>query len=1161
MTRMLRKIFKWMLILLALAAITVGSWFFVRWRQWPDWSIAAIVAGFGLAIVAIVVIRYFLNRSRERAFVQNIVREDEKHAASLGGRDENLGELREQWLRAISVLQRSNMRLRGNPLYALPWYMVFGESESGKSSMIANSRLASIASEVGPVRGISATRHCDWWFFNDSVMIDTAGRYAIPIERNRDLEEWETFLTLLSKYRRRESLNGLIITIASERLIAGDSRDIFEYGSALRKRIDHLMRVLATRLPVYIMVTKIDKLYGVGELIAHMAENDAKQCAGALNPVEQGRDFHPADVARKTVRTVAERLSTLHLILLRDRKIAPASFQSPGEISALEEGLATFVNSVFHRNPYIETPLFRGLFFSSALQYGPRHSLLLKDIEAFQSEEKPRKEGNRGVFLHDLFARILPEDRYVGRKILKYVTWRQMGRHVGYGAWVAGIVLVCVMMSMSYRTGRKVLNAAAMVQSGEPRLEERRAVLLHLLGLYEEISTLEEMNEERIIPFLGLNQPVEAVNALKRVYSRQFQTFLLDRDIKRYQAMVEGAGVGFDLKTFKKGLRDLLWLTADMKNAMGAGYFTHGTGDKADISFDLVGDWREKEIYPILLQAWLRWNDHPLQAKTAYRSLQALSLQAMEKATRSGVSWLVDWVNADYPSYTIDLKRYWAGSGKAPAGLVIPPAYTVKGYGEIKALLQKAHDIAGKDKDINGRIEGFWSWYAREWTGAWVRFIHRFDEGWQLLKGQAEISATLAAITAGEGPYLRFFATMDRQFSVLAELPDSSPGDSLARRLGFLDKIMDTASRLKEGEDPEQAGVIKRITTGLREGQVTDTEKLLAGAGLWKHYTANLRELSENLHDPDSALFLASLYYGREAGVASAGERQNTTLYGKARTSLRQLRSRLDWPDDADTQTLFQLLGGALRFFEYDATATAAARLQSIWTQDVLAPVSGSHHKSMAALFKPGTPIQTFIATLARPFVIPGVKAWKASSWNGRVFPFTQEFLTFLHAGQESLKLPDAKRFDVTIATRPIEVNGNAAVRPQSVSLQLECSGEVQTLTNFNYTSRLNFHWDPQTCGRTRLTISFPAFELLRDYPEKNGFLNFLGDFRDGSRTFRAADFRERKAMLKAIGVSSITIAYTIRGGEEPVLLLRRKDLEVPQFIVRSDAMLKVTSR
>ena len=158
-------------------------------------------------------------------------------------------------------------------------------------------------------------------------------------------------------------LNGLVATISSERLIAGHAGDLAEYGAALRKRIDHLMRALGTRVPIYVMVAKIDKLHGVDELIARMTEDEAMQCAGVLNPVEQGPDFHPADVARGAVQTIAERLSALHLTLLRDRNVPSSGFQATGEISALEEGLATFVKALFHRNPYMESPLFRGCFF------------------------------------------------------------------------------------------------------------------------------------------------------------------------------------------------------------------------------------------------------------------------------------------------------------------------------------------------------------------------------------------------------------------------------------------------------------------------------------------------------------------------------------------------------------------------------------------------------------------------------------------------------------------------------------------------------------------------------------------------------------------------------------------------------------------------------
>jgi len=84
--------------------------------------------------------------------------------------------------------------MRGNPLYVLPWYLVIGESGSGKTSAIRNAGLSSPITDTGPTTGISATRNCDWWFFEEAVILDTAGRYTIPIDEGPDKEEWKNFL-------------------------------------------------------------------------------------------------------------------------------------------------------------------------------------------------------------------------------------------------------------------------------------------------------------------------------------------------------------------------------------------------------------------------------------------------------------------------------------------------------------------------------------------------------------------------------------------------------------------------------------------------------------------------------------------------------------------------------------------------------------------------------------------------------------------------------------------------------------------------------------------------------------------------------------------------------------------------------------------------------
>ena len=76
-----------------------------------------------------------------------------------------LVELQERWATAVATLRDSRLNQRGDPLYSLPWFMIFGETASGKSTAVSHARLKNILTDAGPAKGIASTRNCDWWFF------------------------------------------------------------------------------------------------------------------------------------------------------------------------------------------------------------------------------------------------------------------------------------------------------------------------------------------------------------------------------------------------------------------------------------------------------------------------------------------------------------------------------------------------------------------------------------------------------------------------------------------------------------------------------------------------------------------------------------------------------------------------------------------------------------------------------------------------------------------------------------------------------------------------------------------------------------------------------------------------------------------------------------
>ena len=91
--------------------------------------------------------------------------------------------LQDRFKQALQTLKKSRLGGRGGPryLYQLPWYVIIGPPGAGKTTALKNSGLNFPLQEgfgSDPVKGIGGTRNCDWWFTDESVILDTAGRYT-----------------------------------------------------------------------------------------------------------------------------------------------------------------------------------------------------------------------------------------------------------------------------------------------------------------------------------------------------------------------------------------------------------------------------------------------------------------------------------------------------------------------------------------------------------------------------------------------------------------------------------------------------------------------------------------------------------------------------------------------------------------------------------------------------------------------------------------------------------------------------------------------------------------------------------------------------------------------------------------------------------------------
>jgi type VI secretion system protein ImpL len=364
------------LVLLSLVIWYAGPYFAfadVRPLESQNSRFIAIAVVFVLAAI-IALLRRLRAASASKQLAQAVVRQQD--APAMGGAAQGeVGQLRERFEEAVAALQKSGGRRRS--LYDLPWYVIIGPPGSGKTTALVNSGLNfPLSQRFGKeaVRGVGGTRNCDWWFTDEAVLLDTAGRYTTQdSDQTTDAAGWSEFLTLLRKYRKRRPLNGVLVAISASDLMTQSPADREANVAAVRRRLDELNRHLRLSLPVYFLVTKCDLVAGFNEYFDDLTQEGRAQVWGVTFPIEQTRAGAAASLFPAEFDALIERLNgrlPARLEEERDLRRRTALYAFPQQMAGLRDLVAKFVEEVFSSTRFDGKVLLRGVYFTSGTQEG-----------------------------------------------------------------------------------------------------------------------------------------------------------------------------------------------------------------------------------------------------------------------------------------------------------------------------------------------------------------------------------------------------------------------------------------------------------------------------------------------------------------------------------------------------------------------------------------------------------------------------------------------------------------------------------------------------------------------------------------------------------------------------------------------------------------------
>ena len=136
-----------------------------------------------------------------------------------------------------------------NYRYQIPWLLLIGETESGKSTLLAHNQLNQpLGAPKAPQGG------CQVWFFDKGLVLEVGGQYILHKDSiSSDQAGWRTFLKLLHHYRPRRPIDAIILTIPCQELLNQQQNP-----ELLQQKAEHLYQKLweaqnssGIRFPVY----------------------------------------------------------------------------------------------------------------------------------------------------------------------------------------------------------------------------------------------------------------------------------------------------------------------------------------------------------------------------------------------------------------------------------------------------------------------------------------------------------------------------------------------------------------------------------------------------------------------------------------------------------------------------------------------------------------------------------------------------------------------------------------------------------------------------------------------------------------------------------------------------------------------------------------------
>ncbi|UWR01323.1 type VI secretion system membrane subunit TssM (plasmid) [Rhodobacteraceae bacterium S2214] len=466
----MKKIFKWRpwmripAIVLGILCLFIAIWFgfpMIPLAIFQTIWLRAVVLGVIISIILIV--QFFKWRKRRKLAA-------EMEAELIAPEPEGDGKvLSEKMSGALAKLKKSG---GATYLYDLPWYVIIGPPGAGKTTALRNSGIEFPVSgddgDDGGMEGFGGTRYCDWWFAEDAIMIDTAGRYTTQDSNaSADSASWTSFLELLKKSRPNQPINGVMLAFSAEDMMTMNDQELSDHAETVRARLGELHEHLRVDFPVYVLFTKSDLISGFREYFSSFNVNRRKNVWGVTFQTKDRKEDTFEQVKPEFDKLVS-RLSDELIDRLSEEPDGisrVAIFGLPGQMALMRDNVSEFLRRVFAPSKHNTNAILRGFYFTSGTQEGTPIDQVLgamsqtADASAGMAPAFMSGQG-KSFFIHDLLKKVIFEERDWVSHDMGAIRRTAILRAVSLSAIGVAMVAMLAVFGISFWNNRNLVNVA-----------------------------------------------------------------------------------------------------------------------------------------------------------------------------------------------------------------------------------------------------------------------------------------------------------------------------------------------------------------------------------------------------------------------------------------------------------------------------------------------------------------------------------------------------------------------------------------------------------------------------------------------------------------------------------------------------------------------------